>query len=272
MRRAAPSLAFAFGALLTLASPTQAHDLTFVRSEAVGSPADCVCVLPADVLWTERADRRPRPRPLRACAGRLATCGASEHAWSPDGRRLAVTGTQALADSPGGVGTAIFVIDVRSGRSRQLTDGPADDAADWSRNGEIAFQRSGARHDPDDVDVFAVRPDGSGLRRITSGGGSEPDWSPSGRRLAFVRGVGTGEDVFTVTAAGGELRRVTSSGWATSPAWSPDGRLIAYEDGGAIHVVGSGGGRPRAIVHPDRERSYDAPAWRPVEGHRRRGG
>jgi TolB protein len=188
------------------------------------------------------------------------TLSLSDPTWSPDGRRLAVTGAR---DSLAGNITAIYVVDVRSGRIRQLTDGPADTSADWSRRGEIAFQRAGLAHDPDDIDVFAVRPDGSGIRQITSGGGSEPDWSPDGRRLAFVRAVGTGDDVFTVTAAGLALRRVTHSGWATSPAWSPGGRLIAFEDGGAIRVVPARGGKSQTIARPGREHSFAAPAWRP---------
>ncbi len=308
--------------MLALTTQAQAlartYELTFARVGAVAPCHDCGGIAPADVLWTARVNRHPRPRPLRACGGKLRLCGASDHAWSldgrrlafavrrlhktdairvrlldrrrgllrsdssrhrllslsdptwsPNGRRLAVTGVQPIQGVPGGTSKAIYVIDVRSGRIRQLTDGPADGAADWSRNGEIAFQRAGRGHDPDDSDVFAVRPDGSGFRRITSGSGVEPDWSPNGRRLAFVRSVGRGEDVFIVTAVGGAQRRVTASGWATRPAWSPDGRLIAYEDGGAIRVVPAGGGKPRTIVRPGHEHSFDVPAWRPVAGRHR---
>lgn len=320
MRRTASSTAAVLWAALTLASATPAHavtpvyDLTFARVGAVGAPEDCLCIVPADVLWTARSSRPARLRPLRACGGRRRTCAAREHSWSPDGRRLAfgirrpyktdiilirlldrrrgvvrgdssdrrlfwlsnptwspdgrrlaVTGARSIQDGSDTTVTAIYVIDVRGGRIRRLTDGPLDDGADWSRRGEIAFQRMGARHDPDDVDVFAVRPDGSRLRRMTFGGGFEPDWSPDGRRLAFVRGVGTGDDVFTVKASGGVPRRVTMSGWATGPAWSPDGRLIAYEEGGAIRVVRPGGGTPRTIARPGYEHSFEAPAWRPVK-------
>jgi dipeptidyl aminopeptidase/acylaminoacyl peptidase len=57
-----------------------------------------------------------------------------------------------------------------------------------------------------------------------------PEWSPDGRRLAFVSKVGPAEQLFVVSVAGGgEPRQVSSvPEGAASPTWSPDGSRIAF--------------------------------------------
>ena len=57
-----------------------------------------------------------------------------------------------------------------------------------------------------------------------------PEWSPDGRRIAFVSRRGPADQVFVLdVAAGGEARQLTSlPEGATSPAWSPDGRTVAF--------------------------------------------
>lgn len=55
-------------------------------------------------------------------------------------------------------------------------------------DGRIAF--SSVRTDPRATvfDIFSVDPDGSGVRRLTTNpeGDRQPDWSPSGRALAYT--------------------------------------------------------------------------------------
>jgi dipeptidyl aminopeptidase/acylaminoacyl peptidase len=54
---------------------------------------------------------------------------------------------------------------------------------------------------------------------------SDPQWSPDGRRLAFVRD----DEIFVVEVDGGRLTRVDGHPAGTSmPRWSPDGRRLAY--------------------------------------------
>lgn len=62
---------------------------------------------------------------------------------------------------------------------------------------------------------------------------SQPAWSPSGNRLAFVATSGTGDSavsqVFILPMNGGEARRVTAApGGVQQYAWSPDEATIAY--------------------------------------------
>ena len=57
-----------------------------------------------------------------------------------------------------------------------------------------------------------------------------PEWSPDGRRVAFISRVGAADQLFVVSAMGGGEPRQLSSvpEGASSPAWSPDGRHIAF--------------------------------------------
>jgi dipeptidyl aminopeptidase/acylaminoacyl peptidase len=57
-----------------------------------------------------------------------------------------------------------------------------------------------------------------------------PEWSPDGRRIAFVSRRGATDQVFVLDAStGGEARQLTSiPEGASSPAWSPDGKSVAF--------------------------------------------
>ena len=57
-----------------------------------------------------------------------------------------------------------------------------------------------------------------------------PEWSPDGRRIAFVSRRGAADQVFVLDiATGGEALQLTSlPEGASSPAWSPDGKSIAF--------------------------------------------
>ncbi|MDQ2923495.1 MAG: S9 family peptidase, partial [Candidatus Dormibacteraeota bacterium] len=57
-----------------------------------------------------------------------------------------------------------------------------------------------------------------------------PEWSPDGRRLAFISRVGAADQLFVVdVAGGGETRQLTSIlEGAAGPSWSPDGSWIAF--------------------------------------------
>jgi Tol biopolymer transport system component len=81
------------------------------------------------------------------------------------------------------------------------------------------------------ADIYAIRADGSGVRRLTRGGRDESGvaFSPDGRRIAFSREGGGGSAIFSMRSRGGGLHRVSQgNGYDTDPAYSPDGRLIAF--------------------------------------------
>src|SRR4029079_10958289 len=94
--------------------------------------------------------------------------------------------------------------------------------------GEIAV----VRKLPSGTEIWAVKAsNGSGARRIVTGQAAYPAWSPDGRSVAFASTRFGGKyQVFLATAAGGNVRRITSDpAQAIFPTWSPDGTRIAYE-------------------------------------------
>ena len=118
---------------------------------------------------------------------------------------------------------------VRSGHLNQITEDPTDSEPAFSADGRtIAFVRGG--------DLYSIRPDGSGQRRLTSGGAldSTPLVSPDGRRVVFERraAVGAPADLYSVRALGGGVFALTSGTDDDHQAdFSPDGRTIVFVRG-----------------------------------------
>jgi TolB protein len=123
------------------------------------------------------------------------------------------------------------------------------------RNGLIAFDSEG--------DIWVVKPDGTGIRRLTENADDEtsPVWSPDGTQLAVWTGA-DGATVVRVLNADGSIERTIappdgttfpspgSVGCAgTAAAWSPDGRTLAapvldasYRDSLVLLDVATGDG------------------------------
>src|SRR5579864_1279085 len=56
-----------------------------------------------------------------------------------------------------------------------------------------------------------------------------PEWSPDGRRLAFISRVGPADQLFVTELATGQTTQVSAVlEGVSSPAWSPDGSRIAF--------------------------------------------
>lgn len=120
---------------------------------------------------------------------------------------------------------------VRDGRLNQLTEDPTDTEPAFSPDGRtIAFARGG--------DLYSVRPDGSGQRRLTSGPelDSAPIVSADGRAVVFERrgSAGAAADLYRVGAKGGGIRALTTGEADDHDAeLSPDGRAIVFVRGKA---------------------------------------
>lgn len=131
-------------------------------------------------------------RSLLGGALRVISRRAEDPAFSPDGTRIAM-------------------IDYRDGFSVETGDRPA-------AVGEL----------------YVIQADGSQRRRLTftkTDQESQPSWSPSGERIAFLRvpgpgGLGFGSTMFQANADGGCARRVTGGSGRQAPAlygpvWQP---------------------------------------------------
>ncbi|HYT83858.1 MAG TPA: S9 family peptidase [Gemmatimonadales bacterium] len=127
--------------------------------------------------------------------------------------------------------------------------------------------------------LYVVPLAGGEPRRLTDGpfGVSDPDWSPDGRRVAFVRDTTDTLEIrdeeepalYVVTVADGAVRRL-ATGFRENgqPKWSPDGTTIAFicsKGRGAesdVCVIPAAGGTPRNLTA-----AWDldpgAPSWSP---------
>jgi Tol biopolymer transport system component len=115
--------------------------------------------------------------------------------------------------------------------------------------------------------IWVVKPDGSGLRRLTHSRANNafPAWSPDGKKIAFFRDFGfsdpTKSYLYVMNADGSGQRRLTSTVFDGEPAWSPDGRKIAYHDDVFIDTINADGTGRRHLTTKERDRSD--PTWSP---------
>ena len=93
--------------------------------------------------------------------------------------------------------------------------------------------------------IWTASVDGTSRVRLTDG--SDPDWSPYGKRIALARSVGrrargeTVTHIFVINADGTGRRQLTSAtAKDTAPKWSPDGRRVLFERLSLSSESGSG--------------------------------
>jgi|SRR5919109_3707450 TolB protein len=177
--------------------------------------------------------------------------------WSPDGRRVAVSK----------LGSGIYLVDGRTGRSRRLTRGEADEGPAWSpKGGAIVFQRQVS---PTNWDLYTVSPAGGRPRPLTRDSLQQinASWSPDGRKLAFAEQERNGNwVVVSMNRNGSDRRKLTSERRSSQePAWSPDGRKIAFviQEGvySTIGVMRADGGKSVRVTN--RSVVASAPSWSP---------
>ncbi len=177
---------------------------------------------------------------------------------SPDGKK-AVYGVSWVETDTMDEYTNLWLVDIASGQSRQLTYGKwHEGGAAWSPDGkQIAFLSNRNDSKPQ---IFLIAPNGGEARQLTKleqGVGSGPVWSPDGKQIAFTaaglpkekpdpqkpyrvtrnvyRFDGAGyldpivQDIFIIDMVDDVTKRLTNDRFSNhSPNWSPDGRQILF--------------------------------------------
>jgi Tol biopolymer transport system component len=166
-------------------------------------------------------------------------------AWSPDGRGLLFTVTDAKGIDrilkSGADGSGVTTVSPACTGTCLGDDDPA-----YSPDGKkVAFERAFGPVVNDNasggVTIYTMNADGSRLTQLTQAGANRasaedhaPQWSPDGTKIAFVRSHTTGgpsnkSAIEVMNADGSNVRRLTP--WkieATDPRWSPDGKRILF--------------------------------------------
>lgn len=100
-------------------------------------------------------------------------------------------------------------------------------------NGRLVFEREAPAGDHTQTDVYTIRPDGSGLERLTATPNRNefgPEWNAAGTRIAFWRTrapFGPGS-IWVMGPHGGHQKELTHGFDARDPAWNPSGTRIVF--------------------------------------------
>ena len=212
------------------------------------------CAYPDSSPWAEA----PRWHHYQRELARVSTDGTGDTrlttddafdsypAWSPDARRIAFLSDRYDAASGRYPGWGLYTISVTGGDVRVIETRLEDSAAGLNASSDAAG-RAGS----------------DSLGGYVSLAEHPPQWSPDGRRLAFV---GVEDDrrraIYTVDAEGGDLRRLTET--VSGPSWSPDGKRLAFAkpetNDVALYTIAADGSGAQRLTYIPRK------SWRPQLG------
>jgi Tol biopolymer transport system component/DNA-binding winged helix-turn-helix (wHTH) protein len=152
----------------------------------------------------------------------------TEPAWSPDGQYIAYH-----SRSNGG----IWIVPSLGGSARRLTEFGSKPA--WSHDGSMIVFQSESSSDLNGSAFGALPPStiwtipsrGGEAKQITRmgtppGGHGSPTWSPDGRRIVFLASDTSQTAIWSVSAAGNDLKPLTTDQLYFDPVYAPDGEAV----------------------------------------------
>lgn len=140
--------------------------------------------------------------------------------FSPDGNRLVF---HEWVGNWWSANVNLYIINTDGSGRTQLPPGirPA-----WSPKGDLIVFDSCR---DTSCGIFVIKPNGQGLRQITSDGGGKASWSPDGKKIVYSTDVGGNPEIFVVNVDGSGKKQLTSNkGNDTLPVYSPDGLKIYF--------------------------------------------
>jgi Tol biopolymer transport system component len=157
------------------------------------------------------------------------TSGANNNGFpsmSPDGRRF-------VYRTFGPDGAGLRIMDIATKQITAIGDG-YDNFPLWSPRGDvIMFSRQAGG----DYEIYSIKPDGTGLKRLTNSRGNDAHmaWSPDGdfilfasTRMGFKDEMSYTDapqpygEIFVMRADGSDVRQLTDNQWEEgTPAWRP---------------------------------------------------
>jgi len=177
--------------------------------------------------------------------------------WSPDGTRIAFVRGDATSQE-------LVLMDADGSDTHQLSTGAytaigggmehGTEGLAWSPDGSrILFSAGTGTDTPTEQDrsLYVVDVASGAPERLVAGGSPivyGGVWSPSGTRIAYLRGPASAyPNLFVANADGtGEQRVATAISWYT-PRWSPDGTSIVFDRQGTVVIIDTAGLTKKAI-------------------------
>jgi TolB protein len=130
--------------------------------------------------------------------------------WSPDGKRIA------FSNNLSGEGL-MSIVDVDGSQVVDLSAVGEGKQVAWSPDGRSILFASSRDHPDNYRDIYVMRPDGSGVRRLTCARAETPAWSPDGRFI--VSSAPGGLFVMRADGSGVTLLPIEGVGEASFPDW-----------------------------------------------------
>jgi Tol biopolymer transport system component len=117
--------------------------------------------------------------------------------------------------------------------------------------------------------IYTINPNGSGKTKVTRG--SQPSYSPDGKKLVYADWDGNYHDIelYTINAGGGGRTQITHNASDDyGPSWSPDGKKIAYVGRDRnwvtqIYTIDAGGGGKFQVTHRHYRWDLGCPSYSP---------